>query len=214
MKCEDLTGKRFGRLIVINRAGSNKHRASLWECICDCGNSITTTGNALRCGHTKSCGCIQKEKGSQNLINFMTKGNRSRGHLSHGGRKTKLYKKWCSMKARCYYPVFDHYDRYGGRGIAVCEEWRENFAAFREWALANGYQDGLELDRIDNNGNYEPSNCRWTSREEQVRNRSNTLFATLNGVTKPFAVWCEEYDVNYKTAHAKLRRGIPVENIF
>ena len=118
------------------------------------------------------------------------------------------------MKTRCYNPNHEHYAYYGGRGISVCEEWKSDFAAFRGWALENGYKDGLTIDRIDVNGDYEPSNCKWATQSEQVRNRRTTVFIEHNGVRKPLIEWCEIYGANYKLAHARHKRGVPFEAIF
>lgn len=118
------------------------------------------------------------------------------------------------MRTRCHCKGFDHYDRYGGRGIKICEEWDKCFPAFRDWALSHGYEDGLELDRIDNDGDYCPENCRWATRIEQMRNRSNTVMYEINGEVKPFVEWCNIYGINYKLAHARYKRGWSTEEIF
>lgn len=214
MNCKDITGKRFGKLTVIRRAGTNKNRAALWECVCDCGAYKTITGSALRTGHTQSCGCLQKKIAGNTIKSFNKTGLRSKGRYLHGENKTKLHNIWVNMRARCNNPKWDHYDRYGGRGISVCDEWNDSYISFRDWALSHGYEDGLEIDRIDNDGNYEPENCKWSNREEQVNNRSNTVFVTIDGVKKPLSVWCREKNVDYKTAHAKLKKGIPPIEIF
>lgn len=153
----DLTGQRFGRLIVLGRDGKNEHRAIKWKCQCDCGNQISTLSQSLLSGHTKSCGCLHKD--------IMTK---------HGGKDSRLYHVWQSMKRRCNSPNSTSYMWYGAKGVKVCEEW-ESFEPFRKWAIASGYDENAErgictLDRIDSSGNYEPSNCRWVSIAEQNRN--------------------------------------------
>ena len=214
MKYTDISGLRFGRLNVIERAGRDKHNNALWICKCDCGNKTIVPGSRLRSGHTKSCGCIQKEAASKSISRFNNSENRvTNGHLIHGETKTPLYNAWCRMRRRCNDEKYDHYDRYGGRGISVCDEWR-NYISFRDWALSNGYVEGLELDRINNDGNYEPSNCRWVTRTFQVRNRSNTVFVTMNGETKPLIEFCDKFGINYKKAHAKYTRGVPADKIF
>jgi hypothetical protein len=199
-KFKDLTGLKFGRLMVIKRAENCGHHTR-WLCKCDCGNETISHTTSLTSGRTKSCGCKNKE----DLLSAVT---------THGGRKTELYKHWCLMKTRCYYPKYDHYDRYGARGIIVCPEWENDFATFREWAVNNGYVDGLQIDRINTNGNYEPANCRWINRTQQVRNRTNTLFFEIDGINKPFAEWCEIHGVNYKKAHQRYKAGWSVERIF
>lgn len=125
----------------------------------------------------------------------------------HGMSNTKLFWLWCDMKKRCVTPSYVHYDRYGGRGISVCEEWKEDFMNFYNWSMANGYEDGLSIDRIDVDGNYEPSNCRWIPLKEQHWNTSQNVFLEHNGERKCLAQWCEELGVNYSSAHARIQRG-------
>lgn len=199
-KFKNLTGMKFGRLLVINRA-ENVGYNTRWNCICDCGNKTITTSYNLTKGRSKSCGCLSLEK--------MNKTN-----TKHGYKHARLYRIWCGMKKRCYNTKYEYYNRYGGRGIAVCEEWKSSFINFKNWAIKNGYKDNLEIDRIDNNGNYEPNNCRWEDRINQVRNRSNTIKLKNNGEEKTLIEWCKKYNINYKLAHARYKKGWNFEKIF
>jgi hypothetical protein len=133
---------------------------------------------------------------------------------THGKRHTKIYSIWCHIKGRCYNQNRDNYKYYGAKGIKVCDEWRDNFISFYEWAMSHGYKDGLEIDRIDNKKDYCPENCRFATRKMQVRNRSNTLYVQFNGKTVRFFELCEKFNVNYKSAHGKYKGGVPLREIF
>ena len=128
-------------------------------------------------------------------------------NYKHGLRNTRLFSIWANIKTRCTNSNSTFYNRYGGRGITICDEWKDNFKAFYDWAMANGYQDNLTIDRIDNNGNYEPNNCRWVTVKDQARNKTNNHLYTINNETKALSVWCEQFNINYKTVRDRLKRG-------
>lgn len=157
MKLIDLSGLRFGRLLVLHRLPADNKRTK-WRCMCDCGNQISAESYNLRSGHTTSCGCVQKEAAS-------------RANTTHGGRKTRLYRIWVCMKNRCYQKSYHAFNHYGGRGITVCDSWLQSFSEFYAWSVSNGYSDNLSIDRIDPNGSYSPGNCRWVTMSEQNKNK-------------------------------------------
>lgn len=161
----DLTGERFGRLTVLRRV-ENDGRGVRWECVCDCGNKKVAHSHELRYGKTRSCGCLLHESRVMN----------GKNQAVHGGWKSRLYGVWAGMKKRCYYEKHPQYHNYGGRGINVCNDWLHDFGKFSEWAYSHGYDEnakkgGCTLDRVDSDGNYEPSNCRWVNQKTQISNK-------------------------------------------
>ena len=172
----DLTGKRFGRLVVLEQAESHidkkGRKIRMWKCKCDCGNETIVRHGGLQRGTTTSCGCFHKE-----IVGSL---NRTHGLSANCGR---LYPLWKSIKYRCYNKNSKSYSQYGGRGIAMCDEWKNDFLAFHDWAIANGYKEEktdkglniLTIDRIDVNGNYEPSNCRFVTNDVQAKNKRDTI---------------------------------------
>lgn len=192
----DLTGKRFGRLVVIEQDDFVKYDRPRWLCRCDCGNEIVVRGNSLRQGDTVSCGCVKKEH-ARALAEF---------HITHGRSKSRIYHIWFSMKSRCHKVKAPDYSRYGGRGIIVCDEWRNSFQAFYDWAIANGYQEDLSIDRINNNGNYCPENCRWVDSNVQNNNTNRNHYVTYNGETLTIAQWSKKCGISKNTLHSRLTR--------
>lgn len=166
-KIVDLTRQRFGRLIVIEKAGHSKGNRLQWLCKCDCGNFKITTSSDLKSGKVRSCGCLRKETTSK-----MAK-SRSKSRIKHNKSNTRIYRIWSTMKQRCYNSKCFSYKWYGKKGIKICDEWKNNFIFFYNWAIDNGYKENLSIDRIDVNGNYEPSNCRWVDNIIQQNNKTN-----------------------------------------
>lgn len=201
-KANDLTGQRFGRLTVVERRGSNKRGDALWLCVCDCGRDAVVTSVHLRGGGTKSCGCIQRERVSASL-------------QVYGEHREKLYNVWYEMLRRCHNEKSRDYKNYGAKGITVCEEWRTCFKAFYDWAIAHGFQEGLTIDRIKNEENYCPENCRWATMKEQQNNRSNNHLVTFNGKTQTLSQWSDELGIPYHTLSNRINaHGWSVERAF
>lgn len=192
----DLTGKRFGRLVVIGR-DDKKARKVYYYCKCDCGNIKSVRSDSLIAGLIRSCGCLKKEQDRINL----------EANHSHKMSGTRLYEEWQGMKGRCYNIHDVRYHRYGGRGITVCSEWKDDFNAFCTWALENGYSDELTIDRINNDEGYSPENSRWVNRKEQARNRSTNIKITIGNATKTLTEWCEIFELDYSTINARYKRN-------
>lgn len=190
----DLTGERYGRLTVIREAEMMRYPSGIpnrtWECQCDCGNVIICNTGRLKSGNTKSCGCLRKEIAAKK-------------NYKHGNSKTKLYRIWAEMKGRCLCKTNKAYKNYGGRGITVCDEWKEDFTAFKTWALSHGYREGLTIERIENDGNYCPDNCKWIPKSEQPKNRRNCHYITFNGETKTLSEWSRELHIDRECVRNK-----------
>lgn len=192
----NLTGRRFGRLTVIKRINYPGAKQAYWLCRCDCGNERIVSRSSLVRSHVQSCGCLIRDaavlrESKRNPSRKLTRKPNSIPKVTHKPipkavsktvpqsktvpknrpPQTRLYRIWAAMKQRCYNPKRTRFEYYGGRGITVCSEWKNSFKAFENWALTNGYRDNLSIDRIDVNGNYEPSNCRWATNSEQSKNR-------------------------------------------
>lgn len=207
-KLIDLTGQRFGRLVVIESAGLTKQKNGLWRCRCDCGNIVLSSQSNLnkgtkKYGGTKSCGCLRKN----NAIKQLTTHGLSRDNL---GQQSRLYGIWANMKRRCLNPKRPEFINYGGRGIGFCKEWME-YKPFYRWAITHGYKSDLTLDRKDNNKGYSPENCRWITKKEQQNNRRDNRTLTHNGVTLTMSEWAVSQGIRVGTLWERLKKGWSVE---
>lgn len=191
----DLLGQKFGRLTVIAREKNNKEKRAMWLCKCDCGNKKIVTGKHLRNGSVKSCGCLLRETTIER-------------NIKHGLCYSPLYKIWRGIKERCYNKNNSSYKNYGDRGIIMCDEWHYNFKTFYDWAMNNGYKEGLSIDRIDVNNNYMPLNCRWATRKEQSRNTRVNLNITYKEKTQCLTQWAEELNVDTSALYSRITRVV------
>lgn len=196
---KDLTGMKFGALKVLRKdeGKTDSSKSCYWVCECDCGNIVSRRTSTLKLaqkGAMPNCGCIDKKR----LLSC------SLSMKKHGMTNTRIFSVWGNMLDRCNNPRNNEYYLYGGRGISVCNEWRNDFKSFYGWAMDNGYKTGLSIDRIDVNGNYEPSNCRWATIKEQIRNRRNTRFVEVDGKIKTLGEISEEYMVDYAKLYKKV----------
>jgi hypothetical protein len=187
-KLIDLKGVRFAYLVVTERAGADKHGHVMWLCQCDCGKQKVVKGHKLLSGDYKSCGCMHHKYG-------------------HGQSDSRLYHIWRTMKARCVDTNSHKYHAYGGRGITICDEWLNSFESFYDWAMANGYREDLSIDRIDNDDNYDPSNCRWASAKEQANNTRANRNIEYNGESHTLAEWADIKGLTKSALHHRLSRG-------
>lgn len=183
-------GEKYGRLTILE----NHHPKNEVLCLCECGNTKIARADNVFYGGTRSCGCLFNE------------GNNKK----HGDKGKRLYIIWKGMRCRCYTKSSSTYNNYGGRGITICEEW-SNYENFKQWALNNGYTDNLSIDRIDVNGNYEPSNCRWVSMKKQSNNKRNNRYLEYKGQVKTMQELAEENGIKPATIWARLNRGWDVE---
>ena len=193
-KMEDLTGRRFGRLTVVGLAEST-YAGRYWLCKCECGNEINVQGSNLRSGNVTSCKCYRKEMQSITQI-------------KHNMCHTKLYKVYSGILNRCKNKKWKYYH---GKGITICNEWKNDFMAFYNWATLNGYKEGLSIDRIDNDGNYDPNNCKWSTVKEQQRNRSVNHVLEFQGENKCISEWAEILNIDKRTILSRIRAGWSIE---
>lgn len=196
VRTNDLTGQKFGRLIAIEIVGRDEQNNALWHCRCDCGNEHIVRASSLTYGSVRSCGCLQREKSA----------NASRTHglsVDKSGNTPRLYGIWRNMKQRCSNQKASKFQNYGGRGICVCNEWQD-YVPFHKWAIANGYRDDLTIERIDNDGDYSPSNCRWAAYRQQNFNKRDNRLIAYNGVTKPLGEWAALRGIKWTTLRSRL----------
>ncbi len=200
----DLTGQRFGRLVVIRYLYTEQHRrTAVWLCKCSCGKETRVRTDSLTGGKTQSCGCLQ----SENAFNI------GKDNIKHGLIHHRLYRIYNGMKARCLKPTSQAYKNYGGRGISICEEWEKSFQNFYDWAINNGYKPELSIDRIDNNGDYCPKNCRWANSKTQARNSRTGHFLTYNGETHCLIEWAEKLNIPVSRLRWRYQHGWTTEQI-
>ena len=197
---KDLTGKRFGRLTVIGK-GDRLRKSLRWNCFCDCGNSIMVPTEALNIGKSKSCGCLKVDVCKARMT--------THGHAVNG-KPDRVYRIWNAMIRRCYEPLFINFEDYGGRGITVCDTWRASLSQFIT-DMGQPPSETHSIDRIDVNGNYEPSNCRWATPKEQGRNKRNNVIITHDGVTQCASAWAEQIGVCHSTIQARYKSGWPID---
>ena len=190
----DLLGQRFGRLTVIGRMPNNKQNQAVWKCLCDCGNETIVESGHLRSGHTNSCGCYGRDRSADY-------------HRTHGMKGTRLFSTYHTMKGRCYNPTDHKYYRYGARGIKMCDDWVNNPKSFFDWAMANGYKEGLSIDRIDNDGDYCPENCRWTDAKTQANNTSRNIRYKYGDKEMTVSEWADYLGITYSAAKTRIKRG-------
>ena len=206
----DLTGEKYNKLTVLKRV-KNQKKSTMWLCECDCGNKVIVSAGNLKNNHTTSCGCYAKQNSKSRMQ------NKQNPMYKHGLYNTRINEIWNAMKKRCYLKSHMAYSSYGGRGITICDEWlnRENgFVNFYNWAMDNGYQDNLSIDRINVDGNYEPNNCRWVTTEEQQNNKRNNRIIEYNGEKKTLAQWSKIYGINYKTLLSRIRSKKTTQELF
>lgn len=197
----DITGMRFSKLTVLGYRGPATADGRPWKCVCDCGNNVNASRSRLMSGHTRSCGCIKREVAAANVKKLS---------LKHGLYETRVFKVWSSMIERCGNPSHPAYSQYGGRGITVCNRWLSSVERFLE---DMGHPpDGLSIDRIDNDGNYEPGNCRWASRKEQSRNRRTNRIIEFRGERLCLMEWAERLGISFQTLRHRFLRGWSVED--
>jgi hypothetical protein len=192
----DYLGKTFGYWTILSVAKSNSRKKS-YICKCICGNEKVVALDTLKLGTSKSCGCFHKEQLSKKLT-------------THGQTGKRIMTIYYNIKNRCYCENNNRFKDYGGRGIRMCDEWKNNSSLFVKWSLENGYAENMTIDRINNDGDYCPENCRWISMKEQAQNKRTSITFTFYGVTKNLKEWCDCIEENYKKMYGRYHRGYKV----
>ena len=200
-KFDNIAGKKFGKLLVIERAADKVSlrgtHTTMWRCKCDCGNYVVVKRRSLLSGATKSCGCYNKEKSTK-----------------HGvfAKNPRFYNIWRGMIRRCLCKNAENYPRYGGKGITVCERWlkvenffEDMFESYERHCAVYGSKE-TTIDRINSKGNYEPSNCKWSTKTEQSNNRKSCIKITINNETKTLKQWCKELNLKYNTVYMRIKK--------
>lgn len=190
----DLSGQRFGRLTAIEMVGPDRYKQIVWRCLCDCGNEAFVSASRLYRGVVRSCGCLRRDT---------TRINKT----IHGHRYERLYGIWKRMNNRCHLESDSAYNNYGGRGISVCDDWRNSYDDFRDWSYENGYADDLSIDRIDNSRGYSPENCRWADSFTQANNTRRSRYITYGGITHSISEWSRLLDVHKATLRYRVDHG-------
>lgn len=195
-----LTGVVFGRLTVIEKDETKNDGRSRWLCRCECGSEKIVRSDALKSKRTRSCGCLQKDL----LV-------KRKPRKTHGKSNKRLYTMFHNMQRRCYDEDHVSFHNYGGKGISVSKEWRNDFKSFYKWAVENGYSDNLTIDRINNENDYSPTNCRFITHKEQQNNRKDNVFVNYEGESRTISQWAEFLNVEYSTLQTRLKRGWSIE---
>lgn len=190
----DIGGRRYHRLVAVRLVGRSK-KGNLWECLCDCGGIKVTTAGLLNANAIRSCGC-----------------RKSLGTATHLMTETRIYRIWRSMRTRCNNPNTNNYDDYGGRGIKVCPEWSDFNCFYND--MKDGYEDHLQLDRVDNDADYCKENCKWSTRAEQTRNKRNNYWFEAGGLRMIKMDWAERWEVSHTTLNNRMKQGLTFQQLY
>lgn len=199
MKRIDLVGKKFGRLTVLKYVKNDECNQAMWECLCICGNISVVRGYSLRSGRAKSCGCLRNEASKKRATVHGL-------YYNKDGGQRRLYKIYHGMKKRCLNKKSKEYKDYGGRNISICDEWINNFENFYNWAIENGYHKKFSIERINNNGNYEPNNCTWIPRPNQNKNKRDTIRIEFDGKNLTLNEWSKKIGISHSALYLRIKK--------